>query len=330
MATTETYDSGSAGGGPDNACSTKDPTQAHQWLCSTYADHTAKLIGGKGEFDFRGLSSSVDSITFSRFHHPFAAEVQVHSEREILIALRVTEGRFRVGQHGKVVEMGPGDSALLPPEGPLSIAWDDVKVTAVTLERQALQRSAAEIAAQSPCDIVFDLARPCSRAAEVGWWNTVAYLDQTLRRASAGAGPFIRAEATRLLTAVALETFPYRGTIAPATEEKFPGRPWLKHALSFIDENAHRAIGLTEIAAAARVSPRALQAGFQSQLNATPLQYLRDVRLTLAHAELKSSSAREGDTVAAIADRWGFFHHGRFSAAYAKRYGHAPSEDLRG
>jgi transcriptional regulator GlxA family with amidase domain len=37
-----------------------------------------------------------------------------------------------------------------------------------------------------------------------------------------------------------------------------------------------------------------------------------------------------GTTVAEIAARWGFAHHGRFAALYQESYGHAPSHSLRG
>lgn len=41
-------------------------------------------------------------------------------------------------------------------------------------------------------------------------------------------------------------------------------------------------------------------------------------------------AAETGETVTEIAARWGFFHFGRFSAAYADFYGEAPSRTIRG
>jgi len=38
---------------------------------------------------------------------------------------------------------------------------------------------------------------------------------------------------------------------------------------------------------------------------------------------------RAGDTVAAIAARWGFAHPGRFAAAYQQQYGTTPATTLR-
>jgi AraC-like DNA-binding protein len=63
-------------------------------------------------------------------------------------------------------------------------------------------------------------------------------------------------------------------------------------------------------------------------LGLTPGQYLRRVRLAGAHADLAAGDPTAGDTVAAIAARWGFTHPGRFAAAYRTAYGISPRRTL--
>jgi AraC-like DNA-binding protein len=75
------------------------------------------------------------------------------------------------------------------------------------------------------------------------------------------------------------------------------------------------------------VSVRALQSGFRDALDTSPLAFLRDRRLTHARRELAESSPRTG-SVAEIAERWGFAHHGRFSVDYRRRFGEQPSQTL--
>jgi transcriptional regulator GlxA family with amidase domain len=104
--------------------------------------------------------------------------------------------------------------------------------------------------------------------------------------------------------------------------------PVLQHALTFIHDNADCDIGLAEIAAAAGVTPRAVQYLFRRHLGTTPLGYLRRVRLDRAHRELQAADPSI-DTVTAIAGRWGFAHPGRFSKAYKQVFGTAPSTTLR-
>jgi len=99
-------------------------------------------------------------------------------------------------------------------------------------------------------------------------------------------------------------------------------------AVAFIDAYAADPIGLTEIAAAAQLSPRALQAAFRRHLDTTPLGHLRSVRLARAHADLLAARRGDGKTVTEIANRWGFSQLSRFARDYKARYGQSPRETL--
>jgi transcriptional regulator GlxA family with amidase domain len=98
----------------------------------------------------------------------------------------------------------------------------------------------------------------------------------------------------------------------------------LRRALAFIDEHAGEPITLNEIAVAARLSPRGLQATFRRHLDTTPLALLRSIRMDRAHRDLRNAEPG-GTTVAALAARWGFTHLGRFAIEYRSRYGSYPS-----
>jgi transcriptional regulator GlxA family with amidase domain len=104
--------------------------------------------------------------------------------------------------------------------------------------------------------------------------------------------------------------------------------PLLRRAIAFIHDNAHRDIGLTDIAAATNVTPRSVQYMFRRHLGTTPLEYLRRVRLDRAHRDLQNADPAN-ETVTAIACRWGFTHAGRFSTEYKRVYGMVPSRTLR-
>ena len=104
--------------------------------------------------------------------------------------------------------------------------------------------------------------------------------------------------------------------------------PGLRRSVSFIHENADGDIGLAEIAAAANLTPRAVQYMFRRHLGVTPMEYLRRVRLDHAHRDLQAANPAV-DTVNSIAGRWGFAHAGRFSVAYRRAFGTQPSTTLR-
>jgi AraC-like DNA-binding protein len=91
-----------------------------------------------------------------------------------------------------------------------------------------------------------------------------------------------------------------------------PGRPW----------------SVAELAAEVSCSARSLQEAFRRSLDATPMEYLRRLRLEKVHHEL--STAEPGTvSVTQVATRWGFVHLGRFAAAYSRAFGERPSATLR-
>ena len=91
--------------------------------------------------------------------------------------------------------------------------------------------------------------------------------------------------------------------------------------------NLDQAITIGDIAAEAGVTVRAVQTAFQRHVGTTPLGELRRLRLAEVRSELLAADPA-GRTVAEIAARWGFHHHGRMAAAYLEQYGELPSTTL--
>jgi len=102
----------------------------------------------------------------------------------------------------------------------------------------------------------------------------------------------------------------------------------LRKAVDYIDANAHRPIGLADIAAACNRGPRALQLAFRRTADTTPWAYVRSVRMVRARRDLVRADPRR-ETVLSVALRWGFTNRSRFSAEYRAAYGEAPGATLR-
>jgi transcriptional regulator GlxA family with amidase domain len=103
----------------------------------------------------------------------------------------------------------------------------------------------------------------------------------------------------------------------------------VRRAVDFIEAHADQPITLSQIAAEAGVTGRALQYAFQRYHGTTPTGYLRQVRLERAHAQLQAADPADGTTVAAVARRWGWASAGQFAALYRQRFGVRPSHTLR-
>jgi len=83
---------------------------------------------------------------------------------------------------------------------------------------------------------------------------------------------------------------------------------------------------MIDVAEAAGVSVRSLQAGFRKFKDTTPATYLRGIRLEAVHAELSLWENRL--PVSEVALKWGFTQMGRFAAQFHERFGRYPSEML--
>jgi AraC-like DNA-binding protein len=99
-------------------------------------------------------------------------------------------------------------------------------------------------------------------------------------------------------------------------------------AIAMIEESPGASWSSVSLAARVHISVRSLQAGFRQELDTSPMDYVRTVRLSRAREELKAAQGSR-TTVAEIATRWGFVHLGRFAATYRGKFGETPSTTLR-
>jgi transcriptional regulator GlxA family with amidase domain len=181
-----------------------------------------------------------------------------------------------------------------------------------------------------PRPVRFTGYQPATSAGTRLWLRTHQFVRDQIRHQESAATPLFGAAAAELLAAVALSVFPNNARTDPTIEDRRDAHPaTLGRAVAFIDENAQRDITIADIAAAASVTPRAVQLAFQRHLAATPTGYLRRVRLDHAHQDLKRAGPGDGLTVTAVAYRWGFRSSSRFAAAYQRAYGVSPNRTLR-
>ncbi|MGB3199955.1 MAG: helix-turn-helix domain-containing protein [Nodosilinea sp.] len=102
----------------------------------------------------------------------------------------------------------------------------------------------------------------------------------------------------------------------------------LKTAEMYITEHLSDPISLGDICQAAHISQRTLIYLFQDYYGVTPKAYLKRLRLSAVHKQLKQAKSA-GQEISAIAQRFGFTHMGQFAQDYQKHFGKLPSQVLR-
>jgi AraC-like DNA-binding protein len=138
--------------------------------------------------------------------------------------------------------------------------------------------------------------------------------------------PLIEASLIDSVLSLAVVTFSLTGPGPAVGSAPMPGA--LKRATTFIADNLDSPITTVDIADAARMSARGLQALFQREFGTTPMSYQRRLRLDTVRQDLITADPELSD-VASIARRWGFAHLSRFATAYRAEFGENPSDTLR-
>jgi AraC-like DNA-binding protein len=213
----------------------------------------------------------------------------------------------------------------------VSVLWADTEADCVSLNADDVARVAVEMTGLDDLELRFTGLRPMLPGLERRWNDTVEALTRAvLRHRSTAAGPVLTGYLAQGLAEAVLGTFP---STRLASRRRLPPDhatpPVVRRAMDFIDSNAERELTMSDIAAAAGIGPRGLQAAFLRHQDETPTAYLRRVRLDRAHRELVNSDPADRDTVPAVAARWGFPRPSALVAAHQQAYGAPPGEPAR-
>lgn len=290
--------------------------------------YTKMQIGGGDSAVRTRISRQVaDSVSVDRIQIGFEMSYDADPLGKICLC-EVHSGSIRDhGSDGWQDGFRPGDLvSFAPPDRPYAGRICRSSYT-ITMFDPALLTQVAGVSRSGNLPVRLLAHRPHDRQAARQLSRTIAYLgDQAFPDPVVQGSPLIRASLAQLLASSVLAAFPNTATTA---EDDGPDvRPAsLKRALVYLESNLDQPIGVADIATAAGVTVRALQAAFRRHLDCTPLDHLRRLRLAEVRAELLAAGPSE-QTVVAIATRWGFHHHGRMAAAYRELYGELPSTTL--
>uniref|UniRef100_UPI003F84CFA2 AraC family transcriptional regulator n=1 Tax=Actinosynnema sp. TaxID=1872144 RepID=UPI003F84CFA2 len=300
-----------------------DDEAAEELLSATYTRLVLRSSGPQ-----RGLrlaSASLGEVRFDEVELRAAVDAEVDPLGSYVFGL-VRSGRIDTGSADAPRAHGPGDAFLAArPDDPHRVTGERGAFSVTVLPTSLLQQ-----VAPGPEPVRFTGYTPVTPEAARGWTATRDHLRaELLADPELLTNPLVVGHASRLLAATALATFPNSTTPDPTVEDRRDAHPdALRRALAFIDANPDRDLTTSDVARAARVSARAVQLAFRRYLGATPMAYLRLVRLDHARVDLSSATTGQ-DTVTRIAAKWGYGRASVFAARYRAAYGVSPSQTLR-
>jgi AraC-like DNA-binding protein len=246
-------------------------------------------------------------------------------------AVTVTHGSGTIAVAGEEHCWARGGAFMLPSDLPSTVVQYDAGFALLRVPWPVTRSLAEERSSLPAADLRFESMAPVSEERQAMWASTAKFVcAELVSSGSTEISPLMAHELTRMAATVMLETFP--NTAMTAMYVAGPG--WtppaaVRRAAAFIEAHADQPVTLADIAAAAGVTGRALQAAFRRYYDNTPVGYLRHARLERAYTELHDADPATGVTVAAVARRWGWTSPSQFTAAYRRRFGEAPSRTLR-
>lgn len=304
----------------------RDLAKTEEFLNRAYTK--MQIGGGTSAVRTRIARAAAGSISVDRIEIGFEMSYDADPLGKICLC-EVYSGSIQDHEtDGWADEFRPGDLvSFAPPDRPYTGKICKSSYS-ITMFDPALLTRVAGVSRKDDTPVRLLEHRPQSRQAARHLSRTIAYVgEQALRNPLARESPLVLASVSQLLAASVLAAFPNTATTEPEGPAAHPGT--VKRAISFMESHLDQAISVADIAAAAGVTVRALQSTFRRHLDCTPLEHLRRLRLAEVRTELLAADPSE-TTVATIAARWGFHHHGRMTATYREVYGELPSVTLAG
>lgn len=304
-----------SGGDPDSAA--RDLAAVHgaeRW--------SVRRIDDDFSYRYTAVGDSEVSIRRSQLRGTVRGSVPAGSD---YVVTWITSGTAQVDSGRVRMELQRDVPVLLPPEDDFVFVAEDHDQRLVHFGRDYVHRVAFEHLEVDAGPLRFDPTRAPEPDTAERWQGALVALSRALR----AEGPDSDAwhEAKRSAATAFLDTFPPLADDLPAVLG-LPRNARLRAAVEYINAHAAESVTVQELSEVAGLSVRSVQESFRRVFDVSPLTYLREVRLDRVRSELLELDPQAG-VVGDVARRWGFAHLGRFSAAYAARFGEYPKQTLR-
>ncbi|MGG7308923.1 helix-turn-helix domain-containing protein [Curtobacterium sp. AB451] len=298
-----------------------DPEAALEFYREVYDGRDMAFEPSPERFGFRYRATGDDRVSLRTSSVSAARSGILAPERQYLLAWSVEGGIVVDDDRADAVTLRPGVPVLYPAGRPFHVWAPPGTKHLVHVDADFLEAVAVVGTDSAPVPLAFPVTAQPDRL--VGLQTVLRRVARPLLDVSV-VGPDRAALDLRLAEAVLAA---FRTGAGPPERVAPAGN--VERAKAFMHAHFDRVLAATDIAAAADVSVRTLQEGFQRREGSTPMAYLRDLRLEKARLGLQLADPRE-TSVAMVAHSCGFRHMGRFSGSYRDAYGEYPGDTLRG
>ncbi len=309
---------------------TTDLDEARELLTRQYCAHRISQRDRAAALDVRYSHRPMLNMSFNYLQYGAEVDIQPREFETFYLVHIPLAGRAAIHAGGHQYFIHPGVAAIVSPSHSVATTWQaDCKQLMLKIERKPLENYLSHLLYR-PIDrplefpVVFDL----TVGLGASFYGLIQHIAAELTQNDAVARSKLvsaQLEQTLLMLILCGASHSYSDALQAADKSVCPKH--VMKAYQYMVANARQNITIEDLTRVAGVSGRALYEGFRRFKGAAPMACLRAIRMQAIHKELLAGDA--SDDVTLIAQRWGFFHLGRFASNYQRIFGEKPSQTLR-
>ncbi len=285
------------------------------------------LTLGEGKVNTTLFRRRLNDISVMKLTYGAEVKVKASAFKGFSLVQTPLKGKFEVNVDGQRQTFGPGDVAVLSPQHDFGIHWEEGSEQLILKVPHHLASHSFR-ATQLPSIARF--ASPAFKLEEslnLVWHSLV---QQAIDLPNGGDG-LSKIWLEHFEQTLALFLVSHQTTLTPQPETNRPsqgntasnGFAPLERMETYIRQRLCAPISLVDLANAAGLSPRSLNALCHKYHGISPMVLLRNMRLDAVRNKLQMCP---GANVTTVALDHGFGHLGRFSAYYRERFGELPRD----
>jgi len=310
-----------------------DIDEVHDHMSRIFCPHDLRIEGGNPPIAFRHHQASLKSVTFNAtdYGNPYGrVVVNIPPMSDLYLVQFSLCGIAQIAQEGTTVDLLPGQMCVLDPNARVKqIFGEGYKHFTVKMSKSGLEAVLTQELGFRPRELHFSPQPVLLRGAAAAFAHLVRTICDDLDSNIPGFN-HARASGTieEALQRLLLAAVPHNYSDLFEAPQSSPAPYYVRRVEDFIRGHARDPITLDEMIAVSGVSARSLHAGFRRFRDTTPMVYLKNHRLDLAHRQLKAA-ADDGRSVTEVALACGFTHLSKFARDYLDRFGERPSATLK-
>lgn len=307
--------------------------EASALMGNVFSPHRLAMRGQTCDLQLRHNRVQLSQLGINVLTYGAAVEIDPGERGDFYMLLLPLQGQATTECTGRCATLDADTMGVLHPRQLTRMDWSpDCEMVLLEVPRKVLETVVGD--APHSSDGGLTLALPRATPSVAAWWQSVLDMTHSLHHFGDQwlAQPRMQQAMEGFLVAGLHMLF--NGPAQPplvALPLSANSHRALTRAVDFIQAHASDRLTVAEIANAACVSPRTLEAAFRRRYDQSPLAYVRGVQLDRVHDSLRlAHRSQRGAQVTEVAMENGFTHMGRFAGYYKKRFGCTPTQTLKG